>query len=193
MRRNYKLEKLQSGEILLTSEKGNSMVPLIKSGQKHKLEPAKWEEVEVGDIAYAKVKGNFYTHLVTAKNDKKGCQISNNQGCVNGWTKAVFGVVVEVVGGTHKRKKRKKKKMKKIIYTSVPNYEVFFDQDGNHITTVHENDANMRNEYHGSLFKHFGIELKYKAISDKLEEKMQEDEEKDVWDYTNEIKKEIIK
>jgi hypothetical protein len=37
---NFKVEKLEKGESFITSEKGNSMVPLIKSGQKHKLEPA---------------------------------------------------------------------------------------------------------------------------------------------------------
>jgi hypothetical protein len=105
--RNFKLEKLQRGETITTSEKGNSMVPLIKSGQEHILEPATWETVEVGDIAYCKVKGNWYTHIVTAKNDNRGCQISNNSGYVNGWTKAVYGVVTEVIGGNYKRKKKK--------------------------------------------------------------------------------------
>ena len=94
---NFKVEKLEKGESFITSEKGNSMVPLIKSGQKHKLEPATWENVEVGDIVYCKVKGNFYTHLVKAKNDKKGCQIGNNKGHINGWTKSVFGKVTQVL------------------------------------------------------------------------------------------------
>jgi hypothetical protein len=94
---NFKVEKLDKGESFITSEKGNSMVPLIKSGQKHKLEPATWENVEVGDIVYCKVKGNFYTHLVKAKNEKKGCQIGNNKGHINGWTKSVFGKVTEVI------------------------------------------------------------------------------------------------
>jgi hypothetical protein len=96
MRRNFTLEKLQAGETVRRSEKGNSMIPLIYSGQEHLLEPATWESVDVGDIAYAKVHGNFYTHLVTAKNNEKGCQISNNHGYVNGWTKQVFGKVIEI-------------------------------------------------------------------------------------------------
>ena len=102
--RNYKLERLQNGESFITSEKGNSMMPLIKSGQEHILSPATLGEVEVGDIVYCKVKSNWYTHLVTAKNEKRGCQISNNSGYVNGWTKAVYGVVIEVIGGSYKRK-----------------------------------------------------------------------------------------
>ena len=84
--RNYKLERLLNGETLTTSEKGNSMVPLINSGQEHILEPATWETVEVGDIVYCKVKGNFYTHLVKGKNDNRGCLIGNNKGGINGWT-----------------------------------------------------------------------------------------------------------
>jgi len=34
------------------------------------------------------------THLVTAKNDKKGLQISNNHGHINGWTKQICGKVL---------------------------------------------------------------------------------------------------
>lgn len=112
MGRNFKLERLQRGESFITSEKGNSMTPLIKSGQDHRLEPITLEDVEVGDIVYCKVRGNWYTHLVTAKNEKRGCQISNNKGRVNGWTKKVYGVVTEVIGGKYKRKKKPKKKDK---------------------------------------------------------------------------------
>ena len=95
--KNYKLEKLQNGETITTSEKGNSMVPLIKSGQKHILKPITWQECKIGDMVYCKVKGNFYTHLVKAKNDDKGLLIGNNKGGTNGWTKQVFGIVTEVL------------------------------------------------------------------------------------------------
>lgn len=95
--KNYKLEKLQNGETFVTSEKGNSMFPLIKSGQDHKLAPTKLEDVEVGDIVYCKVSGRYYTHLVKAKDPLKGCQIGNNKGNINGWTKQIFGKVIEVL------------------------------------------------------------------------------------------------
>lgn len=91
-----KLERLQAGETFTTSESGNSMIPLIYSKQKHQLEPATWESVEVGDIVYCKVKGRFYTHLVKAKNDSKGCQIGNNKDHINGWTKSVYGKVIKI-------------------------------------------------------------------------------------------------
>ena len=94
--KNYKLERLENGEEFVTSEKGNSMVPLIKSGQNHLLAPAKLEDCEVGDIVYCKVKGNFYTHLVKAKGEK-GVLIGNNKGGINGWTNQVYGKVIEIL------------------------------------------------------------------------------------------------
>lgn len=97
MGRNYKLEKLQNGETFVTHEKGQSMIPLIKSNQNHILAPANWEDCEEGDIVYCKVKGNYYTHLVKGKNTEKGLLIGNNKGGINGWTKQVFGKVVEVL------------------------------------------------------------------------------------------------
>lgn len=86
-----------NGESFITSEKGNSMTPLIKSGQKHLISPINIEDVEVGDIVYCKVKGNFYTHLVKAKNKDRGLLIGNNHGHINGWTKNVYGKVIQII------------------------------------------------------------------------------------------------
>lgn len=98
LRTNNKIDRLLNGETIISKEPGNSMVPRIKHRQPVRIVPTTWDQVEVGDIVYCKVRGNFYTHLVTAKNDKKGCQISNNKGHVNGWTKAVYGKVIEIMG-----------------------------------------------------------------------------------------------
>ena len=95
--KNYKLERLMNGETFVTKEKGNSMVPLIKSNQEHVLEPVIIDNVKPGDIVYCKVKGNWYTHLVKAVDEKKGLLIGNNKGGINGWTKAVYGKVVDVL------------------------------------------------------------------------------------------------
>lgn len=94
---NFKVEKLMAGETIISKEPGNSMLPLIKSKQPVKIEPCSWEDVEVGDIVYCKVSGNHYTHLVSAKDPKRGVQISNNKGRVNGWTKNVYGKVIEIL------------------------------------------------------------------------------------------------
>lgn len=89
----WKVDKLAKGESFITSAKGNSMNPLIKSGQEFRLVPAKWEDVKVDDIVFCKVNGNFYYHLVKAKDDNKGCQIGNYKGFINGWTKQIFGKI----------------------------------------------------------------------------------------------------
>jgi len=94
---NWKVEKLVKGESFITSEKGNSMTPLIKSGQDHRLAPITWQECKIGDIVYCKVTGSYYTHLVKAIDVHRGCLIANNRGRVNGWTRQVFGKVVEVL------------------------------------------------------------------------------------------------
>jgi len=95
--RNFKEEKLLSGETIISKEPGNSMLPLIKSRQPVRIKPATWENVEIGDIVYCKVKGNYYTHLVKAINKDKGCLIGNNRGGINGWTKRVFGKIIEIL------------------------------------------------------------------------------------------------
>lgn len=94
---NNKVQRLLSGETFITSEKGNSMTPRISSGQNHKLAPATIESVDVGDIVYCKVNGRYYTHLVKAKNASRGCLIGNNKGGINGWTKNIYGKVIEVL------------------------------------------------------------------------------------------------
>jgi len=73
------------------------MLPKIKSRQPVRIAPATWETVDEGDIVYCKVRGNVYTHLVKAKNSDRGCLIGNNHGGINGWTKQVFGKVVEIL------------------------------------------------------------------------------------------------
>lgn len=94
--RNYKVERLQAGDVIISKERGNSMIPLIYSNQEHELTPILLEDVKVGDIVYCKVSGRHFTHLVTAICPKRGLQISNNKGFVNGWTKVVYGKVTKV-------------------------------------------------------------------------------------------------
>lgn len=94
---NWKVEKLAKGESFIASEKGNSMLPLIKSSQDHRLAPITWDKCKIGDIVFCKVSGRYYTHLVKAINERKGCLIGNNRGYINGWTKSVFGIVKEVL------------------------------------------------------------------------------------------------
>ena len=94
---NWKVDKLLNGETIISKEPGNSMTPILKSRQPVKIEPAKWEDVEIGDIVYCKVKGNLYTHLVKGKDNTRGVLIGNNHGNLNGWTKNVYGKVIEIL------------------------------------------------------------------------------------------------
>ena len=95
--KNFKIERLLNGESFITSEKGNSMTPIIKSGQNHKLSPAQWNTVVPGDIVYCRIHGRYYTHLVKAIDPIRGCLITNNHGRINGWTKQIYGKVTEIL------------------------------------------------------------------------------------------------
>ena len=97
MNKNWKVEKLLEGETIISKEPGNSMVPLIKSKQPVKIEPCVWEDCEPGDIVYCKCKSNLYTHLIKAKHNNRGVLIGNNKGRINGWTKNVYGKVIEIL------------------------------------------------------------------------------------------------
>ncbi|WP_445712529.1 hypothetical protein [Flavobacterium sp.] len=94
---NIKIQKLLEGETIVSREAGNSMLPILKSKQAVRLEPTSWEKCNVGDIVYCKVRGNVYTHLVKAKNERRGLQIGNYHGHINGWTKQVYGKVIEIL------------------------------------------------------------------------------------------------
>lgn len=92
-----KIDRLANGETFITTEGGNSMTPIIESKQPTKLAPCKWEDCEIGDIVFCKVHGSYFTHLVKGKNDKRGLLIGNNHGKINGWTKNVYGKVIEII------------------------------------------------------------------------------------------------
>ncbi|KAB8154376.1 phage repressor protein [Kordia sp. TARA_039_SRF] len=94
---NWKIQKLLDGQTIISKEPGNSMLPILKSKQPVKLQPISWEDCEVGDIVFCKVRGNVFTHLVKGKNQKRGLLIGNNRGRINGWTKNVYGKVIEIL------------------------------------------------------------------------------------------------
>ena len=91
-----KREILQEQGELITSEKGNSMLPRIKSGQKHRLVSCNWMECQIDDVVYCRVRGRLITHKVWAINETRGLLIGNAKGFKNGWTKSVYGKVVEI-------------------------------------------------------------------------------------------------
>jgi hypothetical protein len=100
-RENFVLKTLlEKGEVTFKPH-GNSMTPKIDSGDQVRVKRCNPKALRVGDAVYAKVKGSYYLHLLSAIDESQGrYQISNNHGYVNGWVTAdnVFGVCVEVKG-----------------------------------------------------------------------------------------------
>lgn len=92
---SHPIEKLLAGETVQFRPRGQSMMPLIKSGALVTVAPATLDAVRVGDIVLCKVRGIPYLHLVRAKRDGQ-VQIGNNHGHINGWTCTVFGRCVAV-------------------------------------------------------------------------------------------------
>jgi hypothetical protein len=71
---------------------GNSMTPILKSGQT--LTFIRQENYEVGDIVFCRVKNHYIdAHKILKKSRSKGYLIGNNHGHENGWTRTVYGKV----------------------------------------------------------------------------------------------------
>ena len=89
------IDPLLQGKTVLVKGIGNSMTPILKSGQVVLVEPIyTLEGLHKGDIVLTKVKGHVYLHKITGIR-KDRVQISNNHGRVNGWTSLVYGKVVK--------------------------------------------------------------------------------------------------
>lgn len=92
------IQKLQNGETIEKyKEAGNSMLPIIKSRQPVTLEPVIGKELKGKDIVFCKVRGNYYTHLISAIKGEQ-YQISNNHKHINGWVtkNAIYGIVTKI-------------------------------------------------------------------------------------------------
>lgn len=90
------IEPLSEGKTVKVRGMGNSMTPLLQSGDTVTVEPITSDtKLEKGDIVIAKVKGRVYLHLI--KGTKKGqVLIGNNHGHDNGWTSEnqIYGKVI---------------------------------------------------------------------------------------------------
>jgi hypothetical protein len=84
---------LEGGETVQFRPKGNSMRPRIESGALVTMEPC--SAPEVGDAVLCKVQGKVTLHLVGATGHR-GYRIQNARGHVDGWTRTIYGRVVEV-------------------------------------------------------------------------------------------------
>jgi phage repressor protein C with HTH and peptisase S24 domain len=89
------IAQLQRGETVSFRPHGRSMEPRILDGQLVTVVPVSERAPVVGDAVLARVGGKVYLHLVGAVSQGR-YRIENSRGHVNGWTTAVYGVVVKV-------------------------------------------------------------------------------------------------
>lgn len=93
-------EHLKQGEECIVIGYGQSMTPILKSGQAVKVTPITNDtELNKNDIVFCKVSGHFYLHKISAIKNEKTYQISNNHGHINGWISRnqIFGKVIEIL------------------------------------------------------------------------------------------------
>ncbi|PSK94339.1 S24 family peptidase [Taibaiella chishuiensis] len=73
---------------------GSSMLPILKSGSLLTFEKA--EQYDIGDIVFCKVKGRYIdAHKIVKTDANKGFLIANNHGYENGWTRLIYGRVIQ--------------------------------------------------------------------------------------------------
>ena len=93
-------EHLRNGEECIVIGFGQSMTPILKSGQPVRVIPVQENtELNKNDIVFVKVSGHFYLHKISSIKNNKSYQISNNHGHVNGWVSRaqIYGKVVEIL------------------------------------------------------------------------------------------------
>jgi hypothetical protein len=102
------IQQLKEGKTITIKPKGNSMTPIIKSGQLCKIAPLTipvlLNEININDVVLCKVNGKVYLHKVEAitGNNQEGIDIieklliGNNHGRLNGWAniKNVYGILI---------------------------------------------------------------------------------------------------
>lgn len=92
------IERLSNGETIAFRPRGNSMVPLIRSGQLITVAPiTKDTTIKEGSIVLCTVNDRQYVHLVKAVQQDR-YQIGNNRGLINGWIgyKNLYGIVIGI-------------------------------------------------------------------------------------------------
>lgn len=90
------INQLRKGVTVTVRPIGESMIPLVQSGQECTITPIKdFKELKAGDIVLCTVKGAQYLHLIKSVWNGR-YQIGNNKGGVNGWIPAsqIHGIFV---------------------------------------------------------------------------------------------------
>ena len=95
----HAIEKLREGQSAKVQPRGYSMAGKVNDGDLVTLEPCPTEQLRVGDIVLAQVKGHVYLHLIKAI-DHNRFLIGNNRGGINGWVgpHAIYGRATQIEG-----------------------------------------------------------------------------------------------
>ncbi len=74
---------------------GNSMMPILKSGQGMTFKKCK--SYNKRDIVFCKVRGRYIdAHKIIKVDSRRGYLIANNHGHENGWTHTIYGKVIKI-------------------------------------------------------------------------------------------------
>ena len=94
------VERLAAGETIARFEYGDSMYPVLVSGEYAKLTPVtSLDEVKVGDAVCCNVMNNFMTHRVISEHttpEGKCFQIGDTWGHIYGWTDIVYAIATNI-------------------------------------------------------------------------------------------------
>ncbi len=91
-------DHLQAGETIIIVGFGQSMTPILKSGQPAVVAPVTAETpLRKNSVVFCKVAGHYYLHKITAIRNGTTFQISNNHGHANGWISrnCIYGVMTQ--------------------------------------------------------------------------------------------------
>lgn len=89
---NEAVKVLENGETIAHWEWGESMMPILQSGQYVRLTPC-YTTPDVGDIVLGYVNSHWTCHLALKVNKASGwCQIGTTNGEEIGWTKDILAI-----------------------------------------------------------------------------------------------------
>jgi hypothetical protein len=92
-------EKLSAGQAVEGRPHGNSMRPIIRSGDLVRVEPVTDDTVfAVGQVVLAKVGGRLWLHKIGRIGQDGRFLITNMKGHPNGWSSKIYGKVTQVNG-----------------------------------------------------------------------------------------------
>jgi hypothetical protein len=92
---DHYIAELARGGRVTFCPRGRSMEPRIHDGQRVTVAPVGEQQPKPGDVVLCSVRGRQFLHLVKAVDGGGRYQIANNRGHINGWTRRIYGVLVE--------------------------------------------------------------------------------------------------